>query len=246
MSATNASPQITLRVPGDWEHPGKLLARLPAGHRLTPEALFLPDGTKVEFIPMPPDGDFPRIFASACRRPATPDELAIAGRYTLNAGLCGPGGSRESALRMMRAAAAIVRAGGAGVFIDNSALAHGGSDWIAMTEDSGPEAISYAFTTLIEGRHEVYTMGLQVLGLPNFVVRRAEIDAYGGDWLIESIRGLCREGRAVDVGHVFAIGSGPQFQAIARLDDEFDAESPMHNPFGQLRLASLKSIAEGN
>ncbi len=44
---------------------------------------------------------------------------------------------------MMRAAAAIMDAGGAGVFIDNSMLAHGATAWQAMTEDGSPDAISF-------------------------------------------------------------------------------------------------------
>src|SRR5688500_17853446 len=140
MNGTNVSPRVTLRIPGDWSHPGELVDRLPDGFRLTPEALLLPGGAKIEFIPMPPDGEFPQIFRSACRRPPTSDELAIVDRYTVNVGLSGPGGSLESALTMMQAGAAIVRAGGGGVFIDNSALAHGGADWTSMTDDGGPDA----------------------------------------------------------------------------------------------------------
>src|SRR5687768_5585666 len=122
MNETNITPTITFRIPGDWSHPGELMDRLPAGFRLTPEALLLPDGTSIEFIPMPPDEVFPQIFKSACRRPPTSDELARVARYTVNVGLNGPGGSLGSALTMMQAAAAIVQAGGAGVFIDNSAM----------------------------------------------------------------------------------------------------------------------------
>src|SRR5437763_9893129 len=113
MDDTNDSPKITLRIPGDWAHPGELLKRLPDGVRLTPEALILPNGPKIDFFPMAPDGEFARIFASACRRTPGADELAVVARYTVNVGLTGPGGSLESALTMMHAGAAIVRAGGA-------------------------------------------------------------------------------------------------------------------------------------
>ena len=44
----------------------------------------------------------------------------------------------EAARTMMQAGAALLRAGGAGVFIDNSALAHGGQQWLEMTEDGSP------------------------------------------------------------------------------------------------------------
>ncbi|HUY89888.1 MAG TPA: hypothetical protein VMV10_14225 [Pirellulales bacterium] len=109
MTATNASVRTTLRIPGVWSDPGELLERLPAGFRLTPETLWLPDGAAIEFIAMPPDEQFAQIFASSCRQPAADDELAAVRRYTVNIGLSGPGGSRDAALAMLQAGAALVR-----------------------------------------------------------------------------------------------------------------------------------------
>lgn len=240
-----SSPTITLRIPGAWSHPGELMDQLPAGFRLTPDSLFLPDETAVEFIPMPPDGEFPRIFASSCRRPATKDELAVVARYTVNVGLRGPGGSLDSALAMMRAGAAIVRAGGAGVFIDNSALAHGGEDWIKMTDEGSPDAVSYAFASIIRGRRETYTMGMQAMGFPDLVLRSADVDAEG-QTIIEILRYVCGSGRSVDIGHVLADENGPRFQVVSKTKDEFAADSPMHNPFGRLTISSMDDIAGNN
>jgi hypothetical protein len=237
---------ITLRIPGDWSHPGELVQRLPPGFGLTPEALSLPNGAKIDFVPMAPDDEFARIFESSCRRPPTDDELAVVARYTVNVGLTGPGGSLESALTMMQAGAAIVRAGGAGVFIDNSALAHGGHDWVELTDDAGPDAISFAFASIIRGRDEVYTMGMQVMGFPNILMRSRDIDDRA-ETVVEIIRYVCGVGRPIGVGHVLADDQGrPRFQVVAKTDDEFAAQSPMHNPFGQLKIVSAKSIAEDN
>src|SRR5689334_13276368 len=111
MSDRGLFPRITLRIPGGWKNPKELLDRIPEGYRLTPDNLILPDGTEVEFNPMPPDDQFSYIFQSACRRPPTREELAILNHYRVNVGLSGPGGSMESALAMMQAGAAIVRAG---------------------------------------------------------------------------------------------------------------------------------------
>jgi hypothetical protein len=111
--------------------------RLPASFCLTPDVLILPNGAKIDFIPLEPDDQFASVIESSCRRPPTDQELAVVARYTVNVGLTGPGGSLESALTMMQAGAAIVRAGGAGVFIDNSALAYGGDDWLELTDDAG-------------------------------------------------------------------------------------------------------------
>src|SRR5262249_59277817 len=120
------------------------------------EGLSLPDGTRVEFGAVRADDRFAQIFRSSCRRPAEPDELAAVDGYRVNVFLSGPGGSLDAARAMMRAGAAVVRAGGAGVFIDNSGLAHGGQAWLEMTEDGGPDALSFAFVSIVRGRADLW------------------------------------------------------------------------------------------
>lgn len=247
MSDTNhEAPTITFRIPGAWSHPGELLERLPEGYQLTPDALILPDGTSIDFHPRPPDGQFPGIFQSACRGPLSRTELETLSNYTVNVILNGPGGSMESALTMMQAASAIIRAGAAGVFIDNSAMAHGGKPWLQMTEDGGPEAISFAFTALLRGDQDVYTMGMHTMGFPDLLMRRSDIDEQG-ETIIEIIRYICGSNRPVGVGHVLADDQGRvRFQIVSQTDDDSDPDSPMHNPFGRLKIVSAKDVAEGN
>jgi hypothetical protein len=245
MNRASDFPQITLRVPGAWSHPQELLERLPGGFELRPDSLCLPNGAVVEIDPLKPDGQFAGVFQSACRRPPQDDELAILGQYSVNIALCGRGGSMENALTMMQAAAGIVRAGGAGVFIDNSALAHGGQDWIAMTDDGGPEAVSFAFVSIVRGSQDTYTMGMQVLGFSDLKMRSSDVDERG-EMIVEIIRYICRGKRQIDVGHVLADELGPRFQVVSRENDDFAAGSPMHNPSGRLKIVSTKEIAEGN
>ena len=88
---------IDMRIPGTWSHPKELLERLPADHRLTPEALILPDKTQVEFGAMDADDQFAQIFRSSCRQPELEDELATVDGYTVNVLLSGPGGSSQAA-----------------------------------------------------------------------------------------------------------------------------------------------------
>ncbi len=245
MNKAAASIQVHMRIPGRWSHPRELIQRLPADCRFTPTALVLPDGKQVEFDAMEPDDQFPQIFRSACRRPAADAELATVDGYTVNALLSGPGGSMEAARTMMQAGAALVRAGGAGVFIDNSALAHGGQAWLEMTEDGGPDAVSFAFVAIIRGQAEVRTMGMHVLGLRDIVMKRADADA-DETALVEVIRYLSRGDKPVDNGHVIADAGGLRFQVFTQESEEGQAGSPMHNPFGRLRLVSMRDIAEAN
>src|SRR5205823_13312105 len=101
-----AAVKVALRIPGQWSHPRELIQRLPDGHRVTAEALLMPDSTAVEFGAMAADDQFAEIFRSSCRQPPTADELAAVNGYTVNAFLSGPGGSMPAARTMMRAAAA--------------------------------------------------------------------------------------------------------------------------------------------
>jgi hypothetical protein len=145
---------------------------------------------------------------------------------------------------MMHAAAAVVRAGGGGVFIDNCALAHGGQHWLEMADDGGPDAVSFAFVGIIRGRADVWTMGMHVLGLRDVVMKRADVE--GGFDIVEVIRYLAASEKPVDDGHVIADLDGPRFRAVAQASPDGPAGSPMHNPFGRLRLVSLRDIAEAN
>jgi hypothetical protein len=245
MNEPTAAVRVALRIPGQWTHPRELVEALPDGCRLTPDALVLPDGTPVEFGAGPADDQFAQIFRSSCRQPPTAEELAAVDGYRVNVFLSGPGGSLEAARTMMAAGAAIVRAGGAGVFIDNSGLAHGGQNWLAMTDDGGPDALSFAFVAIVRGRAEVWTMGLHVLGLRDVVMKRSDVEADGYD-IVEVIRYLSRGDKPVATGHVIADLDGPRFRVLAEDGPAELARSPMHNPFGRWRLVSMRDIAETN
>jgi hypothetical protein len=244
-TAAQHAVEVTLRIPGAWAHPGELIERMPVGYRLTPEKLLLPDRSEIEFYPRPPDDQFARVFQTSCRRPATRDELETIGRYTVNVCLAGPGGSKEAALRMLQAGAAIIQAGGAGVFIDNSALAHGGAAWLDMAEDGSPDAISFAFVSLIHGEREAHTMGMHLLGFPELVMRHIDVGD-NPDQIIELLRYVCSSDKPLGDGHIVADELGPRYVAQTIPGDEYKVGSPMHNPFGSLRMTSFKEIAAGN
>ena len=245
MSDPNHPVTVALRIPGQWSHPKDLIKGLPVGCRLTGDSLILPDATEVGFGAVKADHQFAEIFRSSCRQPPTADEMASVDTYKVNVFLSGPGGSMQSAHVMMQAAAAIVRAGGAGVFIDNSALAHGGENWLEMTDDGGPDALSFAFAAIIRGKADVYTMGMHLLGLRDIVMKREDVEKHGFD-IVDVIRYVARGETPIDNGHVIADLGGPRFQAFTQESPAEMAGSPMHNPFGRLKLLSLRDIAETN
>jgi len=245
MKKPSPSVEIAFRIPGQWSHPRELIERLPAGFRFTPGALVLPDGGRVGLDAMEADAQFAGIFRSSCRQPATDDELAAVDGYTVNVLLSGPGGSIEAAQTMMQAGAAVVRAGGAGVFIDNCGLAHGARNWLEMTEDGGPDALSFAFVAIVGGEGDVWTVGMHVLGLRDVVMKRADLESGEVD-IVEVVRYLCRGEKPVADGHLLADPRGPRFQVCEEECRKMPAGSPMHNPLGRLRLVAMRDIAQSN
>jgi len=239
----DADVKIALRIPGKWSHPGELIEALPSGYRFTPESLILPDGTQVDFGAVDADDEFAEIFRSSCRQPPSEEELATVDSYAVNVFLSGPGGSMDAARKMMEAAAAIVRAGGAGVFIDNSGLAHGGQNWLEMTEDGSTDALSFAFVTIVGGKADMWTMGMHALGLRDIVMKRIDADSFD---IIEVIRYLSESEKPIGDGHLLADLEGPRFQAFLQESPKELAQSPMHNPFGRLKLVNMRDVAVTN
>ena len=79
----------------------------------------------------------------------------------------------------------------------------------------------------------------------DILMRPKDIDEEG-DALVELIRYVCAGTKPIGLGHVLADERGPRYQVVAATSDEIEADSPMHNPFGRLRIASMKDIADGN
>src|SRR5262249_33676992 len=123
--------------------------------------------------------------------------------------------------------------------------AHGGQNWLALTDDGGPDALSFAFVSIIRGKAEVWTIGMHVLGLRDLVMKREDVEARGFD-IVEVIRYLARGGKPIADGHVIADLGGPRFQVFTQPSPEGRADSPMYNPFGRLKLVSMRDIAESN
>jgi hypothetical protein len=86
---------------------------------------------------------------------------------------------------------------------------------------------------------------MHVLGLPDVVMKRADAEDGALD-VVEVIRYLARGEKPVGDGHVLADLSGPQLRASAQESPRELAGSPMHNPFGRLRLVSFQDVAESN
>ncbi len=60
------------------------------------------------------------------------------------------------------------------------------------------------------------------------------------------IRYLARGDDPVENGHIMADQNGPRFQAFTEEPGADLKGSVMHNPFGRLKLVSMRDITEAN
>ncbi len=233
------APEVTLRIPGAWSEPQEFFERLPRGCRCTENGLVLVDGTEFEMRALPADEDFPAIFAGGCPKLPTDDERQRIENYTVNVCLTGRGGSVAAARQVMEAGAAVLAAGGAGVFVDNSGLAHGGGDWLTLLDGADDGGVYWAFVSAVHSENELYSMGMHVLGFRDAVIPRTGHEEFDFRTLHSFLGYTAFSGAELKDGDMVGDAVLPNFRVHAEADDRVPEDAPMFNPYGRWRLAPV-------
>ena len=245
-SAPEVEPPVeaVLRIPGIWESPRELSQALPEGFSIDDHCqwLHLPDGSKVEFNPRQWDDEFLKVFAGACKHTPSERDRHIVENYTVQVCLAAPGGSLGAAHRLMEAGAAILKAGGGGVFIDNSGNAHGSDDWFDLTtdpqntEDGDWGGVYWAYVATVGGKKEIWSIGMHVLGYRDAVMARSAEGEEADYYLLHNFLAYSyRSGRTIDSGDVLGDFEAAHHQVFSESDTLLPA-GPMQNPHGRWRL----------
>jgi hypothetical protein len=233
------APEVTLRIPGDWKQPEEFYDHLPRGCRCNERNLALADGTEFELQVLPADNEFPGVFAGSCPRLPTEAERERIESCKVNICLTGFGGSIPAAKRIMEGAASVLTAGGAGVFVDNSGIAHGATDWLALFNDADGGGVYWAFVSAVRSDLEVYSMGMHVLGFRDAIIPStgdAEFDAR----TLHSFLGYTAfSGASLRDGEVVGDTALPTFCVRAQADNRVERGTPMFNPYGRWRLERI-------
>ena len=236
-------PEIVLRIPGRWPGPVNLARSLPDGYELEAGRLHLPDGARVEVAARPPDRDLPELFATSCRGAAPPRLRREIQECKVYVCLVGPGGSLEAATRMMKAGAALIRAGGAGVFVDNSGRAHEPRGWLELARDPDDADAYCAFVSLFGGGADLWSIGMQVFGLSDAVIRRGgegqtdvfDLTSFLGYTLLPDV--VIADG---DLAGDCDCGP-PRFRLVKEAPGFPPAGTPLHNPYGRWRMVRMET-----
>ena len=228
--------EIALRIPGTWASQEELAQALPSGCKLSGNSLILADGSQVALYVRPRDGQFVDVFKTSSRLEPSGQESKSLRNYHLQVCLVGPGGSMQSASNMMRSAIPILKGGGAGVFVDNSALSFGASHWCQMAGLCDTDALTFGFVNIINNKQDAYTVGMQVIGQPDLIMP-AKSAGYESSVIIALMLKTAIWGHTFDEGHKIDLPSGRIFKVHKIPDDKSRVGSPMHNPWGRLELS---------
>lgn len=228
-----------MRIPGAWERPQDFFENLQRDSPLTKDGAALLRNGQFELNVLPADDEFPRIFAGSCSKLPTESERDQIENYKVNICLTGPGGSPDSAKRLMRAAAAVIAAGGAGVFVDNSGIAHGATDWLKLLEGADDGGIYWAFVSAVRSEDEVYSLGMHILGYRDAIIPSTGNAEYDSRTLHSFLGFTAFSGAQLTDGELVGDTVLPTFQVFSQADDRVPRDAPMFNPQGRWRLVPV-------
>ncbi|MFT3786550.1 MAG: hypothetical protein QM770_10335 [Tepidisphaeraceae bacterium] len=237
--------QITIRVPGPWETPQDLFNVLPEGFNLEGQGseiwLTGPDGIRAALQARPRDEQFFPLWLEGCNREPTQTEVSGVKLYRHTVLLTMPGGSFDRAVQMLKAGAAILEAGGYGVFVDNSGIGHGASDWLDLTEDTGPDGGGpfWGFVNTFGDDENLWTHGMHVLGFRDAQMPRTGDDKKDDFHIRNFLAYTYRSGATIKDGDDLGDDLGPLYKVKLIDDDRIESNHPMFNPFGRYQLQPL-------
>lgn len=241
-------PWIDVRVPGPWLGPDDFDSRLPGGYTLSGDGeqhwLRTPDDQQLDLNVFPADDEFPGLFAGGCTREPSEADMRGVEHYRFNVCLSMPGGSFHRACAALRHTVALLDAGGHGVFVDNSGIAHGSDHWRDLANDTGDDGGGpfWAFLLTAGSKTEVWTIGMHCLGYRDAIMLRTGHDEFDDFQLRNFLAYSYRSGAVIHDGDAAGSEQAPMFHIHLEQDTLVPHDHPMHNPYGRYRLVP---IAEG-
>ncbi len=188
-----------------------------------------------------PDQRMEQAFsASGSHWRDTPEMRAIAEHRSV-VYLVGQGGTYAAAEAMILAAGALLDAGGLGVKIESSGLAHPVEKFRNLVAQLYMCSAHEALVVYVTGR-EIYSCGMHLLGLPDAITTSAGKEE-GVELLREFTRYLFREAPEICDGQTFAADpDSPGFRLRRDHSILYPPGSLFANPYGYWRLEPLDSM----
>lgn len=235
-------PRIDLRIPGPWTSPQHLydaLAREKTGYEPGDAILTHREtGRRFELSVSEPDGQIADVFGGGPR--ISRKEVRMIRAHKVKLHVSTPGGSVEAARAVMDAAAALLRAGGYGVMVDNSGATHPPGDWLDLARDpDDPGGLYWAYVVVTADDEEAYSAGMHCLGFRDAEIplNVAEGNREAAGFLLHNFLGYTlQSGIPVLDGDRLGDEESSLLRALAHPCSRFRPGTPFYNPYGVWRL----------
>jgi hypothetical protein len=156
--------------------------------------------------------------------------------YQVNVCLTRRSGSIAAAKQLMAGAAAILQAGAAGVFVDNSGIAHGATDWFTLFNSADNGGVYWAFISTVRAEHEIHSLGMHILGFRDAAIPATGDQEFDYRTLHSFLGYTAFSGAKLEEGEMVGDAVLPTFRVYSQPHDRFPADVPMFNPYGEWRL----------
>ena len=267
---SDAAPEIEVTFSVPQSSPMELAHALrdtegARGYALGKRGLETPDGVALEVSVGPQDGEFATVVCGGSRRPTASERRAMEAAPTLLT-LIGRGGTREAALRVLRAGGALVHCGASGAFVRNSGAGHSARDWQDLADDPSGDGAHWAYVVATRdpdgsltgvGFPSLFSSGMHVFGHRDVVVPAIGDDEMDYFQLHNYCGYLHDSGRTPVDGDVLTAMTGgpapgqepweateepqivPMFRVRVGECEHFPLGGPMYNPYGMYVLHAL-------
>ena len=154
--------------------------------------------------------------------------------------LVADGGTAIQAEALMQAAAALLDAGGLGVKVESSGVAHAPTTWRELCADLHLFSAHRAYVLYITGP-KVYSCGMHNLGLCDAIVDNDGDTAEAVELLRVFTRYLFTESPTIRAGQTFSTAAdAPAYRLLDDAGPGYEADSLFANPFGYWRLLRVR------
>ncbi|VXB61392.1 hypothetical protein [Massilia sp. 9I] len=244
MSDTKPLAQLVLCIPGPWSDRSELLQRIIAGSKgdyLFAGRLLMHVQTKhvFELEHEAADERMAQAFAAAGPHWRDAPEMAAIGSHRSVVYLLGHGGSDQNVQALMLAAQALLVAGGLGVKVESSGLAHAPQAWRRMCAEFALFSPYNAFVAVVGGRREAYSCSMHTFGMHDVQVfeedsAEAVEVARTFSWYLYTEHPIIKEGQT------FACApDAPVYVVSAGKGVDYGPDSLFANPYGTWQLRRL-------